>query len=84
MTEQPKICKNCKHHDPFTGLILAHLCKRKVYKTMNPVTGEVTERGSIDCSRERTDYSLIDRIIWREDSCGKSGKYYEAKEPNND
>ena len=65
MTEQIKLCRDCKHCEPDVFLIFKSYdiakCKSKV--AVNPVTG----KGGAYCGVERVG------------DCGREAKYWEAK-----
>jgi hypothetical protein len=71
--DEPKFCKDCKHHSTYTYYTLGigmDRCFRKGIKIYNLVSGEISNQ-YLDCDNER--YGKDD------DVCGPKGKYWEAR-----
>jgi len=77
MSEELRICANCKHSIPIGPLPIADLhCYRNATASIDLVTGKKRSKGELLCSNERGSVRSV-----HFDICGKAGFYYEEKEP---
>jgi len=65
-----KICRDCKHYDAQAN------CTKKVVEVIDIVTGIKTSTETRPCDIERTEGMLWS---WFDGSCGKAGRFWEAK-----